>query len=78
MLLLKCPFCGEFAQLLYPIDQVTSLEKGYQVRCENCYCGTGTYNTPQSAIDAWNRRTDVPSKLEDDGRLPENYFDFEV
>ncbi len=53
-----CPFCGSAAVLeevdtdeFAPYD-----ETWYQVLCESCCGSSGTYLTPEAAIDAWNTR----------------------
>jgi hypothetical protein len=42
-----CPFCGSEAYI--------TQDQGWQVNCKVC-CETSWYNTPQEAIEAWNRR----------------------
>ncbi len=51
----RCPFCGEEAILA----ETTNSEELF-VECCNCYAHTGLYCSEQEAIDAWNRRFDVP------------------
>lgn len=51
-----CPFCGEEAQI-FTDDEMGYLGNAqYLVRCGNCLCGTGHYNNPEYAIEAWNKR----------------------
>lgn len=61
--LLPCPFCGEPGA----IDN----EKGWSVGCFRDACGcepfTGFFETRESAVAAWNRRTHVPAHSADAG-----------
>lgn len=44
----KCPFCGGTAILHTAVLPY--------IRCDNCSIQTITYNTPEEAVAAWNRR----------------------
>ena len=50
-----CPFCGGKAD--YYCEEYDSADKGYNVECEKCEARTATYDTPEQAIDAWNKRS---------------------
>lgn len=50
----SCPFCGGEARTIpYSFED-------FAVRCKECGCGTGIYDTEEEAIEAWNRR--VPQR----------------
>ena len=52
-----CPFCGGEARLIghYP----------YSITCCNCRATTVICNTPDDAIDAWNRRVEPTFTLDE-------------
>ena len=47
-----CPFCGCGAEMFVRGDD------RYTARCRSCFCGTGEYQDPGRASEAWNRRAD--------------------
>ena len=51
-----CPFCGGKAQIFTDDEMGYLGNNQYLVKCENCLCGTGHYNNPECAIEAWNKR----------------------
>ena len=53
-----CPFCGGEADI-WETDRVTH---PYQVMCLTCYCGTDASIDEETAIEAWNRRTEVTNE----------------
>lgn len=47
-----CPFCGSTAIRRWgEQDNIIPW-----IQCENCMVSTGTYETKEEAIEAWNRR----------------------
>lgn len=46
-----CPFCHGVAYIVYVYDY-----KRYYVKCEECLCRTGYYDSEEKAIAKWNRR----------------------
>ena len=59
-LLRECPFCGSKKIMMW---------KNNWVQCESCWGSTGTYETAEEAIDAWNNRvteTEIRAKVIDE------------
>lgn len=47
---------GEEAQIFTDDEMGYLGNDQYLVKCGNCLCGTGHYNNPEYAIEAWNKR----------------------
>lgn len=57
--LLPCPFCGDTSYGgVHPviIGSIGYGEETYGVMCENCCAEINQFDTPEEAIEAWNRR----------------------
>ena len=66
-----CPFCGGEAKLadnefgepvfdnnLAQVDFMYSAPDAFWVECKDCFAMSGSYNTEEEAIEAWNRRAE--------------------
>lgn len=51
-----CPFCDGEAEMRNPWTSNTN----YYVECYECGCTTAIFDTPEKAVEAWNRRADSP------------------
>ena len=55
-----CPFCGSTAFLTeYDYDLGNGYVVTHVVECNGCHAQTFEYDSPEEAIEAWNRRTDA-------------------
>ena len=69
--LLPCPFCGGKARIYYAPGNDEAGIPCYGVSCESCKTMIGTvkdgvtdfYRTAVEAVNAWNRRRDLPFKF---------------
>jgi Lar family restriction alleviation protein len=66
-----CPFCGS-DEALNPREHMshpTQLTGGepYSFGCDICGASSGTYTTPELAVNAWNRRAPVEAQAERQG-----------
>lgn len=46
-----CPFCGGEAG-------ITAVGWRWTIKCDTCYVETELYETPEEAVEAWNRRVE--------------------
>ena len=53
----QCPFCGGKANLVTHHNRACTWAR-YYVKCERCLVHQHNYETPQIAIEAWNRRAE--------------------
>ena len=62
----QCPFCGGESELTFALPYMFTDSNGnprtiftYTVKCLDRFCGCsiGSYDSPEMAVEAWNRRT---------------------
>lgn len=52
-----CPFCGGEAQRSSNVAYGSQADfEWFEVKCSNCTCSVGPYETTGAAIEAWNAR----------------------
>lgn len=63
-----CPFCGSKAELLMLI--VPGKMTKWAVRCTTCYENNGTFVSDHDAVEAWNKRAELPSSQPEQRWIP--------